>query len=77
MVSVARHSGQAWLNASAALCNCAQIAGLMASCLARSVRLCKINSLAWPMIADARASFRHEAEVAVGAQRARPAARTA
>jgi len=27
-----------------------------------------MNSLAWPVIADARASFRHEIEVAVGDQ---------
>ncbi len=67
----ARHFGQAWLYASAALCSCAQIATPMASCLARSASPRKMNSLAWPMIADARASFRHEAEIAVGGQRAR------
>src|SRR6266496_3001131 len=56
--------------ASAAPASRAWMAGSMPGCPARSVRVRRMNSPQWPVMADASALRRHDAEFAAGDQRA-------
>lgn len=73
----ARHDWLAWFRLSAVVLSCVWSAGCRPGLLTRSARTRSASSLAWVVMAEARASRRQEAEVMAGDWWARAAKRNA